>query len=237
MADNFNVCDVAVEASAAALAALTAGAPAALNTLDELAAALGDDASYAATITTALGNKQPLDADLTAIAALATTAYGRALLTTADAAALAALTNAYLPWRVEFDPLIWEAATLVGPWARLIDATQSYAAYVRNSNASQNDANGFSDVFSAGTWSFSVIGLTAGDAPILTLQVDGVDEAGGTGTFDQYSASTTRNAVSTRTGVVLTAGKHVINFVAATKHASSAGYQARVSKVIAWRTA
>ena len=33
------------------------GAPAALNTLNELAAAINDDASYAATITTALGNK------------------------------------------------------------------------------------------------------------------------------------------------------------------------------------
>ena len=42
------------------LAILTTGAPAALNTLDELAAALGDDANYAATITTALGTKAPL---------------------------------------------------------------------------------------------------------------------------------------------------------------------------------
>jgi len=39
---------------------LTTGAPAALNTLDELAAALGDDTNYAATITTALGNKAPI---------------------------------------------------------------------------------------------------------------------------------------------------------------------------------
>jgi hypothetical protein len=39
---------------------LTTGAPAALNTLDELAAALGDDANYAASITTALGTKAPL---------------------------------------------------------------------------------------------------------------------------------------------------------------------------------
>jgi len=39
---------------------LTTGAPAALNTLDELAAALGDDANYAATITTALGAKSPI---------------------------------------------------------------------------------------------------------------------------------------------------------------------------------
>jgi len=36
-----------------------ADAPGALNTLDELAAALGDDQNYAATITTALGNKAP----------------------------------------------------------------------------------------------------------------------------------------------------------------------------------
>jgi len=42
------------------LSILTTGAPAALNTLDELAAALGDDANYAATITTALGNKAPI---------------------------------------------------------------------------------------------------------------------------------------------------------------------------------
>lgn len=76
----------------AAVSALVASAPGALNTLDELAAALGDDANYAATITTALAGKQPLDSDLTAIAALTTTAFGRSLLTMADAAAaLAAL--------------------------------------------------------------------------------------------------------------------------------------------------
>ena len=37
--------------------ALLSGAPAALNTLDELAAALGDDANFAATVTTSLGLK------------------------------------------------------------------------------------------------------------------------------------------------------------------------------------
>ena len=36
------------------------GAPAALDTLNELAAAINDDSSYAATITTALGNKAPI---------------------------------------------------------------------------------------------------------------------------------------------------------------------------------
>lgn len=57
-------------AATAAAAALIDSAPETLDTLNELAAALGDDPNYATTISTALGNKQPLDADLTAIAAL-----------------------------------------------------------------------------------------------------------------------------------------------------------------------
>jgi hypothetical protein len=43
----------------AAIDALIAAAPGALDTLDELAAALADDASFAATITTALAGKSP----------------------------------------------------------------------------------------------------------------------------------------------------------------------------------
>ncbi|WP_201450200.1 hypothetical protein [Sphingobium yanoikuyae] len=45
-------------------------APGTLDTLNELAAALGDDPNFATTIATALAGKQPLDSDLTAIAAL-----------------------------------------------------------------------------------------------------------------------------------------------------------------------
>jgi hypothetical protein len=56
-----------------AVSNLINSAPAALDTLQELATALGNDANYSTTITTALSNKQPLDADLTAIAALAGT--------------------------------------------------------------------------------------------------------------------------------------------------------------------
>lgn len=71
----------------AAIAALINTAPGALDTLDELAAAMGDDANFAASVSTALAGKQPLAATLTALAALGTTAYGRALLELADAAA------------------------------------------------------------------------------------------------------------------------------------------------------
>lgn len=45
-------------------------APSALDTLNELASALGDDPDFAGTITLALSNKQPLDSDLTMIADL-----------------------------------------------------------------------------------------------------------------------------------------------------------------------
>jgi hypothetical protein len=46
---------------AAAVAAVIDSAPAALDTLNELAAALGDDENYAATVTTALGTKAPIE--------------------------------------------------------------------------------------------------------------------------------------------------------------------------------
>lgn len=48
-----------------AISVLTSGAPAALNTLDELAAALGDDANAITAITTALGARLRFDASQT----------------------------------------------------------------------------------------------------------------------------------------------------------------------------
>lgn len=50
------------EIAAQIAALLGASTPAALNTLDELAAALGDDANFAATVTTALGFRLRFDA-------------------------------------------------------------------------------------------------------------------------------------------------------------------------------
>lgn len=49
----------------AAIAGLVGSSPAALDTLNELAAALGDDPNFAATMTNALAGKQPLDNTLT----------------------------------------------------------------------------------------------------------------------------------------------------------------------------
>ncbi|EHD8505249.1 phage tail protein [Salmonella enterica subsp. enterica serovar Kiambu] len=49
----------------AAIAALVASSPAALDTLNELAAALGNDPNFATTVMNALAGKQPLDTTLT----------------------------------------------------------------------------------------------------------------------------------------------------------------------------
>uniref|UniRef100_UPI000DDF5522 tail fiber protein n=1 Tax=Escherichia coli TaxID=562 RepID=UPI000DDF5522 len=77
----------------AAIAALVDSSPDALNTLNELAAALGNNPNFATTMTNALAGKQPKDATLTALAELATSADKLPYFTGADRAALTALTS------------------------------------------------------------------------------------------------------------------------------------------------
>lgn len=77
---------------ATAVAALVNSSPSTLDTLNELAAALGNDPNFAASMATALGNKQPLDATLTAIAGLVTAADKLVYATGADTFATTTLT-------------------------------------------------------------------------------------------------------------------------------------------------
>jgi hypothetical protein len=73
---------------ASAISALVDGAPTALDTLNEIAAALAADDDAIAALILAVDGKQAASDTLTALAALTTTTFGRALLEKADAAAL-----------------------------------------------------------------------------------------------------------------------------------------------------
>lgn len=77
----------------AAIAALVNSSPAALDTLKELADALGNDANFAATMTNALAGKQPIDPTLTTLAALVGSANTFPYFTGGDTAALATITS------------------------------------------------------------------------------------------------------------------------------------------------
>jgi hypothetical protein len=182
-------------------------APTALNTLDELAAALGDDANFAATVTNSLSQKQPIDADLTAIAGLSansgllrkTEANTWTLDTTNFAAtsyvdsAISTSLNSYLPLA---------GGTLTG---QVSGTTANFSGNVSGSSPTQNGhlaTKAYVDSVAAGTLSNSITinsgtGLSGGGQTTLggsiTLSNSGILSI--TGTQNQISVSTV-NGVS-----------------------------------------
>lgn len=76
----------------AAVSALVNSSPVTLNTLAEIATALGNDPNFATSITSIIAGKQPLDGTLTALSGLTTAANQMLYSTGADAFSMTALT-------------------------------------------------------------------------------------------------------------------------------------------------
>ncbi len=175
------------------IAALVASAPGALDTLDELAAALGDDASFASTVTTSLGNKQPLDATLTALAGVTVAANELVYATGADAFAVTSLT-AFA--RTVLDDADGAAvlATLGGT------AAQGTGAVVRATNpvlttptlgvATVTSVNGNTITAGTGTLTLSTFTLTVSG----TASISGTHTGSSSGTNTGDQTSVTGNA-------------------------------------------
>ncbi|ELY7543260.1 phage tail protein [Cronobacter turicensis] len=154
----------------AAVAALVASSPAALDTLSELAAALGNDANFAATMTKALAEKQPLDATLTALAGLATGANKLPYFTGTDTVGQTDLTA------VGRDILSKSTLTALQQYLGVDRVTQGPTA---TSLLTQNGIYQFS-VFNGGGWGL----FRVSDSANIPLSVGG----GGTGAQDAEGA-------------------------------------------------
>lgn len=181
-------------------------APNALDTLDELAAALGDDANFATTVTNALSQKQPLDADLTAIAGLSSnsgllrkTASETWTLDTTNFAATSYVDSAISTALTSYLPL--SGGTLTG---QISGTAGNFSGNISAANPTQNGhlaTKFYVDSVAAGTLSNSITinagtGLSGGGQVTLgnsvTLNNTGILSI--SGTANQISISTVNGA-------------------------------------------
>lgn len=121
----------------------------------------------------------------------------------------------------------------VGPWtSQILGLAPAAVTPYSQSSGAQNDAITYDVVTSAGTFTVDLFHLTGANRGIYTIAFDGVTK----GTVDGYTASS-GSAVSTLTGIVLTAGAHTLRLTMATQNASSSGYYGTMVEAVLTQTA
>lgn len=153
------------------IAIVTDSAPTTLDTLNELAAALGDDPNFATTVTNALANKQPLDAMLTALAALSS-ANGKFLaFSGADAPVVRDIVGTVSQSSgVPTGAVVESGSNANGRYTKWADGTMMCWHDVNNLNSNSAAGSIFRSSVTA-TWTFPAAFIAV---PVCSAQIDDI---------------------------------------------------------------
>ncbi len=188
----------------AEVAALAGTAPTLLDTLGEISDALGDDPNFAATMTTALANKQPLEATLTGIAATSPVADQLIYATGNDMFSVTSLTSfgRTLVALADYAALRTGAGLVIGTNVQAFDADLSALAALSGTNTIyyRSAANTWTAVTIGGLLSFTGGTLNVSDAELtaiagLTSAADTVPYFTGSGTAALATLTTAGRAL------------------------------------------
>jgi hypothetical protein len=107
-----------------------------------------------------------------------------------------------------------------------------YSYYAYQGTQAVNDDRQAPFECAAGTYSIFWYGAMGTNTGIITVRIDG----GSVGTMDLYVNPGAHNETKSITGVAITAGRHTLSLLMATKHASSTAYFNVLTKMWLTRT-
>ena len=131
---------------------------------------------------------------------------------------------ANIPWLTNLEPLPWRhdinVFMPVAGWKANVITTSLHNGAMFSTGA-QNDEISWDVVLSAGTWGITLMHRRAGNRGIYSVRIDGVE----VGSIDGYSSTTIDNAVSSISGVAITAtGRRRVSLKMATKNPAASGF-------------